>query len=294
MNWDFIYRGETRDLDDTARATAGGNFIRHAQGCTHHELTGPETERPVVLIHGFSVPCFIWDTTFAALASAGHRVLRYDLLGRGFSDRPHVRYGLGTFVEQLRELLDGLHITQVDLVGLSMGGIIAAEFTVRFPERVRRLALIDPIGTEPMPLNILYKAALLPGVSEAILSLFGTEQMVRNLAADFFDPSEIERFQNQYRAQMQLRGFKRAIISTLRNKVVNGSPETYARLGRLSTPVLLLWGRKDRTLPLAQSEPILKLVPRAEFHVIEEAGHIPHVEKPEVVNPLLLQFLERE
>ena len=294
MNWDFIYRGETRDLDDTARAAAGGSYIQLAQGCTHYELTGPEAERPVVLIHGFSVAYFIWDDTFRALASAGHRVLRYDLLGRGFTDRPHIRYELGAFVRQLRELLDGLHIAQADLVGLSMGGVIAAGFTVEFPARVRRLALIDPIGSEPMPLNPAYKAALLPGISEVLLSLFGTEQMVRNLAADFFDPSDIERVQDRYRAQMQFRGFKRAILSTLRNKVLSGSPETYERLGRLGTPVLLLWGRNDSTLPLWQSEPILKRVPRAEFRVIEEAGHIPHVEKPEIVNPLLLQFLERE
>ncbi len=293
MNWDFVYRGETRNLDNSARASARGSFIRLPSGCTHYELAGQDGRRPVILIHGFSVPYFIWDSTFAAMVAAGHRVLRYDLLGRGYSDRPHVRYDLGLFVQQLSELLDALRFAEVDLVGLSMGGVIATRFTTRFPERVDRLILIDPIGTEPMPLSLLYRAALIPGISEAALGLFGTEDMINSLASDFFDPSEVERFRDQYRTQMQFRGFKRAILSTVRNGALKGSPESYEALGRLDIPVLLIWGRDDRTLPVAQSEPILKCVPRLEFHVIDGAGHIPNVEKPDVVLPLLLEFIQK-
>lgn len=291
MSWDWIYRGETRVLDAAARKAAGGSFVELGSGCTHYELAGPPEGEPVVLIHGFSVPYFIWDQTFEALSQAGRRVLRYDLLGRGFSDRPHTRYSLELFVRQLAELLDALRMGTVELVGLSMGGVIASAFTVQYPQRVRRLALIDPIGTEPMPLSPLYKAALLPGISELIVSLLGTDNMVKGLASDFFDPREIERFERQYRTQMQYRGFKRAIISTLRNKTVNGSPETYTRLGQLDTPVLLLWGREDRTLPLAQSKPLLERVPRAEFHILEGAGHLPNCEQPEITHRLLLDFL---
>ncbi len=294
MNWDWIYRGETRQIDEAVRAAAGGSFAVLPQGCTHYELAGPLNGRPVVLVHGFSAPYFIWDITFDRLASAGRRVLRYDLFGRGYSDRPHMRYNLDLFVRQLRTLLDALGMQQVDLVGLSMGGIISAAFTTRFPERVRRLALVDPIGTEPMPLSLLYKAALLPGVSELALSLVGTDSMVEGLARDFFDPEEVERFKGRYRAQMQYRGFKRAIISTLRNGVVNGSPEIYDQLGRLQTPVLLVWGAQDRTLPVAQSAGILKRVPRAQFETIDGAGHLPNCERPEVFHPILLKFLDNE
>ncbi len=293
MNWDFIYRGETRDLDETARAAAGGSFVRLAQGCTHFELGGaPGPALPtVVLIHGFSVPYYIWDPTFEALTSKGRQVLRYDLFGRGFSDRPRTAYDIQLFVRQLRDLLDALNLGTVDLIGLSMGGAIASAFGVEHPERVRRLALIDPVGTEAMPLNLLYKTALLPGVSELILGLLGTEKMVQSLASDFYDPAQVETFRERYRTQMQFRGFKRAILSTLRNKTVNGFPEIYKRLGQLSMPVVLLWGREDQTLPIAQSRPILELVPRAALHVIEGAGHIPNCEKPDVTHPILLDFL---
>jgi len=293
MNWDFIYRGETKDIDDDIRTSTSGSFIRLSNGFTHYELCGPDNAQSVALIHGFSVPYFVFDPTFNFLVSAGFRVLRYDLFGRGFSDRPHVKYNIDLFVNQLKELLDALNIKQVNLIGLSMGGAVASAFTVNFPEHVRRLILIDPVGIQSRPLSWMYKVAILPGISESILSLISTERIIQRAATDFFDPEHAKLFQNQYRSQMQYRGFKRAILSTLRNKTVDGFPEVYQRLGKLGMPVLLIWGRNDRTLPLEQSCDILSAVPRAELHIIENCGHIPHYEKPEQVNSILVNFLNK-
>ncbi len=292
MNWDFIYRGEKRSLDASVRAQAGEAFASLSDGYTHYELGGPLESRPVVLVHGFSVPYFIWDPTFQGLTGAGYRVLRYDLFGRGLSDRPHQRYDIHLFVRQLWELLECLKFQQIDLMGLSMGGAISAAFTAAYPERVRKLVLIDPIGTQAMPRSLIYSAAKLPVLSEMILGLAGTEQMVKAVASDFFDPKYVEMFQEKYRTQMQYRGFKRAILSTLRNGVVDGFPEIYRRLGNLKVPVLLLWGRNDQTLPLEQSRSILAATPQADLKIIEGCGHIPQYEKPEIVNSLLVEFLE--
>ena len=292
MNWDFIYRGETKNLDAATRKTAtSGSFIKLSDGYTHYELGGAVRGQKVVLIHGFSVPYFIWEPTFQSLVSAGFRVLRYDLYGRGYSDRPHLNYDINLFVRQLRDLLDGLQFQQVDLIGLSMGGAIASAFSVHLPQRVRQLVLIDPIGVLPIPLSLLYKAAILPGISELILGLVGTEEFISGLSTDFFDPTYVKLFQDQYRTQMQIKGSKRAILSTLRNKTVNGFPKIYEQLGKLRTPIMLLWGQNDQTLPLEQSDSLLKLISPAEFHIIENCGHIPNYERPEIVNPTLINFL---
>ena len=291
MNWDFIYRGEIKEIDDHVRASTNGSFIRLSDGFTHYELSGPDKGQFVALVHGFSVPYFIFEPTFNYLISAGFHVLRYDLFGRGFSDRPHVKYNIDLFVNQLKELLDALCIKQVNLIGLSMGGAIASAFTVNFTERVRKLILIDPVGVQSMPLSWMYKAAILPGISELILGLVGTERMVKSVASDFFDLEHVKMFQDQYRVQLHYRGFKRAILSTLRNKTVGGFPEIYQHLGKLNIPVLLFWGRNDQTLPLEQSREIVSAVRCAEFHIIENCGHIPHYEKPEEVNPIIQQFL---
>ena len=291
MNWDFIYRGETKEIDDDARASTSGSFIRLSNGFTHYELSGPDRGQPIALVHGFSVPYFIFDPTFNFLTSTGFRVLRYDLFGRGLSDRPRGRYNIDLFVRQLKELLDALNINQVSLVGLSMGGAISSAFTVNFPERVRKLILIDPIGIRSAPFSWIYKAAMLPGISELILGMVSTDRIVRSITASFFHPEHIEIFQEQCRVQMQYRGFKRGLLSTLHNKAINGFPTVYRQLGKLDIPVLLIWGRNDQILPLEQSRDILSAIPHAEFHVIEGCGHIPHYEKPEEVNPIVQQFL---
>src|SRR4051794_38120912 len=83
---------ERATLDDAARASAPGSFVHLSSGVTHYELRGPAAARTVVLVHGFSVPYYIWDSTTAALEANGFRVLRYDELGRGLSDRPNAAY----------------------------------------------------------------------------------------------------------------------------------------------------------------------------------------------------------
>src|ERR1043165_8585200 len=92
---------EHRALDDAARHFAAGQYVRLPDGMTHYEVGGPDTGRRVVLVHGFSVPYYIWDSTFIALTNAGFRVARYDLLGRGYSDRPDTRYNLDLYDRQL-------------------------------------------------------------------------------------------------------------------------------------------------------------------------------------------------
>jgi pimeloyl-ACP methyl ester carboxylesterase len=289
----FPYPGETLELNEMTRAPADGSFVSLPDGVTHYELGGAETGPAVVLVHGFSVPYYIFDPTFDFLTQAGLRVLRYDLLGRGWSDRPNVAYSMDLFTRQLRDLLDALHIpSPVSLLGLSMGGPITAAFSVRHPERVARNVLIDPAGTHPVELG-WRKAGNLPLVGELTLGLFGGEQMVKNAVADFFDPRLVERFQEKYRVQMRFAGFRRAILSTMRNGMLGEFSATYRQLGSLDKPLLLLWGRDDAAVPFAHSADLLKLLPQAEFHALDGCGHIPHYERPEAVNPLLLEFLTR-
>ena len=287
----FPYLDEIKKLDETARRQADGSFISLTDGMTHYELGGPESGQPVVLVHGFSTPYFIFDTTCEFLVNSGFRVLRYDLLGRGYSDRPRVDYNIHLFVRQLKELLDVLQLKQINLVGLSMGGPITTSFVSEYPEYVNRHVLIDPAGAKRVALLWMLKALKLPAVGELALGLVGNAKL--GMASDIFDPKLVERFQSQYKVQMQYKGFKRALLSTLRNGMLDSFYQTYASVGTLHKPTLLFWGMDDTTVPFEYSKLILKTMPHAEFHAIEKCGHIPHYEKPEVVNPILLEFLSK-
>jgi pimeloyl-ACP methyl ester carboxylesterase len=294
MRWDFIYRGETQDLTDAVRSAAGGSFSHLSDGFTHYELNGSTDKAAVVLVHGFSAAYFIWDPTFEALTAAGFRPLRYDLFGRGYSDRPHVQYGLDLYVRQLEQLLHGLGLQQVDLVGLSMGGPIAAAFAVRHPGRVRKLMLVDPVGAKPVPLYARYRIAALPGLGELVLGLLGTEQIVGAVARGFFNRDRVGWFQEQYREQMRLRGFKRAILSSLRHHMLGTFAPIYEVLGRSGIPVMLVWGQNDDLVPVEHSRALLQLIPQASLHVMPGCGHIPHFERPGEFNPRLIDFLCQE
>ena len=292
MQSGILYRGENRILDDKARRTAPGDFIRLHDGMVHYELKGPQDGQLVVLVHGFSVPYYIWDPTFTALVAAGLRVLRYDLFGRGYSDRPNLPYTMELFVRQLKDLLEALQVdSPVDLVGLSMGGPISAGFTDGYPERVRKLCLLDPAGFQAGR-PVLYRLVSLPGLGEILIGLFAKLLLASNQPGDFYMPEKFPGYPEQFLPQMEYQGFKRAILSTLRVVRWAELTETYQHVAAQRLPVLLIWGTQDKLVPFKLSEKASQILPEAEFHAIEQAGHIAHYERPEVVNPLLIEFLK--
>jgi len=122
------------ELDDAARANAPGAFLDTTQGKIHYQWYGEEDAPTIVMVHGFSTPGFIYRQNADALAAAGFRVLTFDHLGRGWSDRPQTRYDDQFYERELLDVLDGLNVTQpIGLVGLSMGGLTTSYFAARHP-----------------------------------------------------------------------------------------------------------------------------------------------------------------
>jgi len=279
---------ERRELDEAARARAPGSFVELTHGKVHYELAGTGEGPVVVLIHGFSVPAFLWDPTFETLLAQGFRVLRYDFYGRGTSDRPDVRYDRTLYENQLTELLVALRIDgPVDLVGLSMGGAVAACFTASHPERVRRLVLIDPF-VGPADAGLV----TVPGLGDYVAALFLEPVLMKRLRKVFYRPEKAPDWEESIREQMRYRGFRRSLLRSLRQFMDEDLSGVYAEVGRLGKPVLLVWGREDRTVPFAQHERILAPL-GAELLAVDEAGHTPQLERPELVEPKLVEFLRR-
>ena len=279
---------EHAPLDDAARRGAPGSFVRLAEGVTHYELTGADSARTVVLLSGMSVPYYLWDPTRDALTAAGYRVLRYDYYGRGLSDRPDVEYDLNTYDQQLSGLLDTLKIRgPIDLAGVSMGGVVAADFANRHPARVHSLTLVDPgfavVPRAPFPLSV-------PGLGEYAMTMLAPV-LAKGQSDDFLHPERYPDWVPRYRQQMRYYGFRRALLRTMRGDAMRPSADAFTTLRGSSVPILLVWGREDQTVPFARSAGVMQAFPRAEFHAIDSAGHLPHYERPEVVDTLLLRFL---
>lgn len=295
MRFEFPMRGETKTLTSALRSEVLGGFISLADGVTHYEIIGSLDAPVVVLLHGFSVPKFIWDPTFGRLAEAGYRVLRYDLFGRGYSDRPHLRYNLELFTRQLVDLLDALDIRSCRAVlGLSMGGVVAANFAVQHRDRLEKLGLFAPAG---FPLELPGGIQLLTsvGLGELFLSVISEKQFEKFVNGSIFDPAEVSLVVEKYRPQMRIKGFRRALLSTMRAGVAEGGLPVYRRLGTYTDlPVLLVWGEEDRTVPFKFNSVFRSLVPQTKFHPIPGGGHIPHVRQADEVTPIILEFLDGE
>ena len=281
-------------LDDNARQQAAGQFVHLSDGQVHYQLTGPTDGRTVVLVHGLATPSFIWDKNVSALVAAGFRVLRYDHFGRGFSDRPKIRYDRDLYDRQLLELLQRLDIEQpVDVVGLSMGGAVAVVFTDRHPEWVNRLCLLAPAGM-PLKLPWTIRLAKVPLLGELLMALVGDKVVEAGVMEAFVNPGDLEDFEQQFRLPLRYQGFHHALLSTLRHMDMNNMIDTYKRVGKQSRPTLLVWGSKDQVLPFDNYHRVMAAMPHTEFHPLDGAGHNLNYENPELVNPILTEFLSRE
>lgn len=287
----YIVRNpEHQSLDAAARTGVPGHFVALHDGVTHYIIDGPDTGRTIVLVHGFSVPAYIWDSTAAFLAHEGFRVVRYDEYGRGWSDRPNVEYTADLYDRQLGELLDSLQIRgAIDLAGVSMGGWVTATFTGRHPSRVRSLVLVDPVaGTASRNLG----AVSYPLIGAYLWQTTAVPTMAEGQASDFLHPERFPDWADRYRPQMRYKGFGHALLSTRRAEAGVSMDSVYRTVAASHVPVMLLWGTADHTVPFARNASVRAAIPTADFHPIADAAHLPILEQAARTDSLFLAFLK--
>jgi pimeloyl-ACP methyl ester carboxylesterase len=283
----FVNNPEHRTLDAAARKLAPGSFVELPGGFTHYEMAGPDTGKVVVLVHGFSVPYYIWDSTFIYLVHQGFKVLRYDEFGRGFSDRPKTDYTAAFLRQQLNDLLGSLKIDTVKaMVGLSFGGPVTSDFVVHFPNKVAQLILVDPLFPDSA-----YGTQLYPQWIEELKMAINPQKMIAGQLTDLKYPDRFPAWGDQYSVQMAYKGLRHALVSTRHNYAsASAIRANYAAVNGLHKPVLLIWGEDDRTTPITAAA-ALQQVLRVDYFPVPDAAHLPHMEKASVVNEKLRSFL---
>jgi pimeloyl-ACP methyl ester carboxylesterase len=284
----LILDPEIHELNAAARAKWGGTYIRLSDGFTHYRLEGPPGARVVVLVHGATIPIWTWDRQVQALTAAGFRVLSYDAFGRGYSDRPDVVYDQQLYQRQLLELADTLGLAApFDLVGLSLGGGTAVNFTARHPQRVDKLVLISPLIS-----NFKVPSFFgIPVVGEFLARLAGIRMIANRFAAQLVNHPEAEKYARLFREQTTYRGFQRSMVSMLRNDAVGDYRAAYQAVGRQKREVLLIWGTADVEITPEMIDGIRSFMPRLTFRPVDDAGHGIVFQQPETVNRLIIDFL---
>lgn len=265
-----------------------GQYIELSDGKVHFDVSGPNSGRPVVFVHGFSTPYFGWDPTFHALANAGFRVLRYDLYGRGGSGAPRKKYSIEFFDRQLNELVETLGVPKpFDLVGWSMGAMVVATYCAQRKNNVRRVVLIAPAGF-PMKLSSMSFVLKIPVLGDLLFAVVGRRMLLDGVPENFHEPERFPEYYDQFVEQFPN---KRAILSTMRNVHLGNHVATYKELGKQRRHIKLIWGRADRVTPFKNAEQALDTMPNATLLAVDRSGHGPHYEHPAIVNAELTRFL---
>lgn len=262
-------------------------------------LTAGEGGSPVVLLHGGGVDSarLSWGQTIDPLAE-GHRVFAPDLPGYGQSDKPDVLYSLDYYAQWLAELLDNLQLEQVSLVGLSLGGGIALNFTLQHPQRVSRLVLVSPYGIMPrlawQRLSYLYVHS--PINEWSLWTLRQSRQMVRwtLLAGLISSPERLsdELVEAVYQAAREPDAGK-AFASFQRHEVGwNGLRTDFTnRLSEITIPTLFIQGEKDTAVPLKYAQQASERMRNARLLVLSECKHWPQRDKTDEFNQAVASFL---
>ncbi|HVZ50160.1 MAG TPA: alpha/beta fold hydrolase [Gemmatimonadaceae bacterium] len=285
---DIEKRTITDTTRDSVRAAGGGSFVRLRDGVTHYEIAGPDSAPLVVLAAGASVPGYIWQPTFDTLRASGYRVLRYDYFGRGWSDRPRIPLAQDVYVRQLDELLDSLHVTTpITLAGLSYGGTVITSYAAARPDRVGALVYMDPAIHTPreIPWYIRWD------VVGNFVYQWQSRHWAQGQLDDFLHPGKFPDWPARYVPQMTYKGFRRGRLSDAEANADFDQRPQLAEVGKNPRPVLVVWGRQDRTVPFARSADVLAALPRATFAPIDSSGHLPLWEQPAATHTAVLTFL---
>lgn len=283
---------ESKTITQSLRDSIGMNsFIELKDGFTYYELSGPESGDVIVLVHGYSVPSYIWDSTYVAAINRGYRVLRFDVFGRGFSDRPTVAYDIDLSYRQLSGIIDSLSLTTpVNLVGLSWGGRVTSYYTALNPSKVSKLVLVDPSGFESVAKKDSSEVKV---TNEAVIKAIKERAplMADSQLEDFYHPDRFDYWPSLYRPQMEYKGFVHALLSTQANK--RDLSKIMAKLSENGTPVKMIMGKEDQVVRPAVTIPLAKVqIPSIDITLIDNAGHLPHIEETEAFNKMFFVFLE--
>lgn len=282
---------EQQPLTQALRQKAPGDYIKLASGVTHIRKWGAKGAPLIVLVHGFNGPMTTWNKLAPLLAKGGYQVLAYDLLGRGFSDRPKKTYDLSLFVKQLKELVDKeAPSTPFVLMGSSFGCVVSTAFTLEYPKKVKQLALLGPAGF-PAPSERLKWLLKIPFVSDYLYKIIGDNMMQRATHKYYVSPDKHPQAHKDFRLQQSIYGFKYAALSTLRNAPLHHFEKGWERLGNTKREVLLIWGTQDVSFPYKNHTLALKLMPQAKLISIKGTAHLPFYEKPKLVSGHLLRYL---
>ena len=258
------------------------NFITVDGNRTRYLELG-KSKRTIALIHGLGASAERWVGIMPMLAEH-YRIIAPDLVGFGYSDKPAVDYTPEFFTDFLAKFFEALNISGVHMIGSSLGGQIAADFTSAHDAFVKKLVLVSPSGMmkhSTSALDMYIMAAMFPNENNARRAFAAMERSGKKI-----DKEITHRFVEM----MKLSNAKRAFMSTLLG--LKESDVITAKLKNIMTPTLLVWGADDPVIPIKYADMFVSSIHDCKLHVMAKCGHTPYVQYPDKFSKTVLDFLD--
>lgn len=238
---------------------------------------------PAIFLHGAGAGAVTWYPSINAI-SKNFQVLAPDIVGYGESDKPDAPYNRPYFSNWLKDFLRELKISKAHIVGLSQGGAIALQFAIDNPEMVSKLVLVDAAGLGA-------KVSFWPLIGTIWMNSFPSS-MANRFNSRFILHKPINRDPNHSSysiAVLKSKGGKNAFKQG-RGTAVSKIPEEL--LKQIQNETLIIWGKDDKLFPVEYGEAAANIIPNAKLHLIQDAGHLPLMDQPEIFNNVLDDFLK--
>ena len=245
--------------------------------------SGPADGRPVLFLHGYTDSWFSFSRILGGLPH-DVRAIVPSQRGHGDSERPACCYTVDDLARDAVALLDALGIRQADVVGHSMGSMIAQRIAAEHPGRVRRLVLIGAATTGALPVVEEFNTAvhsLADPIPDAFAREFQVSTAYDSLPSQFLD--RVVRESMKVPAHV----WRAALAGII-------APEARTDLAGIDAPTLILWGEQDAFFPRAQQDLLVAGISNARLVTFDRIGHSPHWEDPERLLQKLNEFLEGE
>ena len=246
----------------------------------YYEITG-EGE-PLLLIHGLGSSIRDWEKQVPVF-SEKYQVITIDIRGHGKTDKPKESYTIPLFGEDIAELMKLLDINQVNILGISLGGSIAFQFAVDYPEMVKSLVIVNT-GVE-FKLDS-FKARYNFFMRKLIVSLVGMKKMGEVLAPKLFIKPEQEDLRQKL-IERWAENDKKAYLNALKS-LKDWTVKDH--IHTIKCPVLVISSDEDYT-PVSVKEEYTALIPNGDVKVIHDARHAVTMEKPSEFNKIVMDFL---
>ena len=280
---------DSQPLDVWASKYAPGKFVDLDGRRTHYIEKGEG--KPVLLLHGFFYDSYLWAANIDALAE-NFQVYALDLWGFGYSTREPLDYDYQLYVDQVLLFMDSLGISRASLVGQSMGGGTAILFCVQHRERINKLLLVAPSGL-PNPLPLTGQVFKLPRTAEFFWGLNNNAIRRKNLRDFWIHNAELltETYFEEVTRFHKINNTTEVLLTILRKEFFDKLKDEIDCLAQMEVPILLLWGREDKAIPLRCGQEMHRILKGSRLEVIDNAGHVPNFECAEKFNQLAVDFL---